>query len=76
MQRKESTVSDTYDVSGMSCEGCAKSVTRAIQAAAPQARVQVDLEKNTVTVEECADEAVIAQAVADAGFGFEGRVEG
>ncbi len=76
MQQKENTVGDTYDVSGMSCEGCAKSVTRAIQAAAPQARVQVDLEKNTVTVEDCADEALIAQAVGDAGFGFEGRVEG
>ena len=76
MQRKESPVGDIYGVSGMSCEGCVRSVMRAIQAAAPQARVQVDLEKNTVTVNECPDEALIAQAVADAGFGFEGRVEG
>ncbi len=76
MQRKEGTVGDIYGVSGMTCEGCAKSVTRAIQAAAPQARVQVDLQKNTVTVEECADAALIAQAVADAGFGFEGRMDG
>ena len=67
---------DVYSVSGMSCQGCVKSVTRAIQAAAPQARVHVDLEKNTVTVADCADAALIAQAVADAGFGFEGRADG
>ncbi len=76
MQQKEGTLSNTYGVSGMTCDGCAKSVTRAIQAAAPQARIQVDLEKNTVTVEDCADAALIAQAVADAGFGFKGRMDG
>ena len=65
-------MSETYTVHGMSCGGCAKSVTNAIQTAAPGAQVDVDLENKTVSVKGASEEAV-KQAVADAGFEFVGK---
>lgn len=62
-------MSDTYTVLGMSCGGCAKSVTNAIQDAAPGASVSIDLEAKAVTVDG-ADETTVKQAVASAGFEF------
>lgn len=66
-------MSATYRVTGMSCGGCSKSVTSAIQEIAPGAKVEVNLEAKAVTVDG-ADEAQVRQAVDAAGFGFEGRV--
>lgn len=63
----------TYRVTGMSCGGCSKSVTSAIQEIAPGAKVEVNLEAKAVTVDG-ADEAQVRQAVDAAGFGFEGKV--
>lgn len=63
----------TYRVTGMSCGGCSKSVTSAIQEIAPGAKVEVDLAAKAVIVDG-ADEAQVKQAVDAAGFGFEGRV--
>ncbi len=65
------TNSDTYKVLGMSCGGCAKSVTNAIQDAAPGADVVVDLDAKTVSVVG-ADAGAVQQAVEDAGFEFSG----
>ncbi len=62
----------TYGVSGMSCEGCVRSVTNAVSAAAKGATVTVDLAAGTVTVAETVPEEVVRQAVEDAGFTFEG----
>ena len=62
----------TYKVSGMTCMGCANSVTNAIKAVAPEADVAVDLEGKMVTVDGSADAAAVAQAVNDAGFEFGG----
>ncbi len=62
----------TYRVNGMSCQGCANSVTSAIKAIAPTAGVEVNLEAKTVSVEGLVDEAGVAQAVAGAGFEFSG----
>ena len=62
-----------YVVQGMTCDGCAKSVTKAIRALAPAAIVEVDLEGKTVGVEGLDDEAAIERAVEDAGFDFGGR---
>lgn len=69
-------MSDTYLVTGMTCEGCVRAVTNAIQRAVPGAGVEVDLTSGKVTVEGADGEQAIAQAVDDAGFGFEGRAEG
>ncbi|CCG41003.1 heavy-metal-associated domain-containing protein [Magnetospirillum molischianum] len=66
-------MSTTYRVTGMTCGGCARAVTQAITEAAPAATVDVDLDRQTVTVEGT-DEALIKVAIDAAGFGFEGRV--
>ena len=64
-------MSETYKVIGMSCGGCAKSVTSAIQSAAPGSDVDVDLDNKTVSVNG-AEETIVKQAVEDAGFEFAG----
>lgn len=65
-------MSDIYKVNGMTCGGCAKSVTNAIVGAAPGAEVDVKLDDKTVVVDG-ANEAAVKQAVEDAGFEFAGR---
>lgn len=62
----------TYKVSGMTCGGCARSVEQAIKAAAPSAQVSVDLAAGKVSVDGGVDDKVIAKAVDDAGFDYEG----
>jgi len=64
-----------YKVDGMSCGGCAASVTKAILALAPGVQVQVQLDGGLVIVEGAADEAVVKQAVQNAGFGFAGALD-
>ncbi len=64
-------MSETYKVIGMSCGGCAKSVTSAIQSVAPGSDVDVDLDNKTVSVNG-AEETIVKQAVEDAGFEFAG----
>ncbi|CAA7614584.1 Copper chaperone [Candidatus Terasakiella magnetica] len=61
----------TYRVTGMTCGGCARSVESAIKAVAADAKVTIDVAKAAVTVDG-ASEALVKQAVDDAGFGFEG----
>ncbi len=62
----------TYKIDGMTCEGCVRAVTRALEAA--NARdVVVDLEAGTVRVGSLAEDGV-RQVVEDAGFDFGGAV--
>ncbi len=64
-----------YKVVGMTCDGCASSVTKAIQAALPATAVDVNLEANEVKVEDpggIIDDATIKQAVESAGFEYAG----
>lgn len=64
----------SYKVEGMRCGGCSSSVERSILALAPAAKVEVDLAAATVTVEGVDDDALVQQAVDDAGFTFAGPV--
>ncbi len=64
-------MSDTYVVNGMTCEGCSRSVTQAIESAIPGARVEVDLAAGRIAVTG-GEAAQVAQAVDDAGFEFGG----
>ncbi len=57
-----------YRVEGMTCGGCASSVTKAIQRVAPSTIVQVTLEGGKVVVEGAHDERAVREAVEDAGF--------
>ena len=62
----------TYNVSGMSCDHCVKSLTSAIKAVAPEATVEVDLQGKKVAVDGFDDAAAIAKAIGEAGFEFLG----
>jgi len=64
-------MSASYLVDGMTCGGCANSVTNAIKAKEPDAKVEIDLATKKVTVDGIEDVAVKA-AVEDAGFDFLG----
>lgn len=66
-------MSQTYKVIGMSCGGCAASVTNAIQDAAPGATVEVNLDEKSIAVEG-ADQTTVQKAVQEAGFEFAGVV--
>ena len=58
----------TYDVEGMTCGGCVKSVTRAIQAVSPGSMVKVDLATKKVAVDGATNSAGIEAAIRAAGF--------
>ena len=64
-------MTDTYIVGGMTCEGCSRSVTKAIEAAIPGAFVEVDLAAGRVAVTG-GEASQVAQAVDDAGFEYGG----
>lgn len=62
----------TYEVKGMTCQGCARSVTNAIASQLPNVKTEVNLEGASVTIEGEHDAAKVEQAVEDAGFTFGG----
>lgn len=64
-------MSKVYEVDGMTCQGCANSLTNAITKEIPTASVVVDLENARVTVEPPDDEKV-QRAVEVAGFNYRG----
>lgn len=68
-------MSRTYRVSGMTCEGCVRSVTNAIRQRLPDAAVQVDLGKGIVRVDGVDDDREVREAVDEAGFDFGGAVD-
>jgi len=55
-------------VSGMTCGGCIKAVTKAIQSQDAQAKVEVDLASQIVSLETSLSAAQASQIIADAGF--------
>ncbi|OJW18626.1 MAG: hypothetical protein BGO51_25835 [Rhodospirillales bacterium 69-11] len=55
-------------VNGMTCDHCVRAVETAVGAAAPGARVQVDLSKGEVTVDGKADPRKVQDAIIDAGY--------
>jgi len=57
-----------FTVEGMTCGGCAGSVTRAVQQADKNARVEVDLATKTVKVESTLPSLQIIDAITNAGF--------
>ncbi|WP_029008199.1 heavy-metal-associated domain-containing protein [Azospirillum halopraeferens] len=65
-------MAETFRVDGMTCGGCARSVTNAIVKLVPQARVEVDLPSGTVAVDGASDDEV-QRAVESAGFDFRGK---
>ena len=62
----------TYRVSGMTCGGCVRSVTRAVEAALASVEVEVSLEQGSVRIRGHHDPEAVKRAVEDAGFSFGG----
>jgi copper chaperone len=58
----------TYRVGGMTCDGCVKAVTRAIQRLDPGAAVTVDLANGKVDVDGTLAKDAVQRAVEGAGF--------
>jgi len=65
-------MADSYKVGGMTCQGCARSVTNAITRVAADARVMVDLGARTVTIDGAVGADAVRKAVEAAGFEFLG----
>ena len=55
-------------VEGMTCDGCVRAVTKAVQRADPGARVAVDLQSGRVSVESSASRERLAEAIEAAGY--------
>lgn len=55
-------------IDNMTCGGCARSVTKAIQSVDAQAKVDIDLEARLVSVTSAADEAAIVAVLEDVGY--------
>jgi copper chaperone len=58
----------TLFVTGITCGGCTKAVTRAIQMQDAKATVQVDLATQKVEIESKLDREVLITIVTNAGF--------
>jgi copper chaperone len=58
----------TLKVSGMTCGGCINAVTRAVQAQDPQAKVEVDLATQLVTLETSLSQELASGLITEAGF--------
>jgi copper chaperone len=65
------------EVEGMTCGGCATSVRRALEAAAPGSVVEVELERRRARVEGGdVDPDALREAVLDAGFEVRALTDG
>ncbi|GJD72323.1 heavy-metal-associated domain-containing protein [Methylobacterium goesingense] len=65
----DATPSDLLmQVEGMTCDGCAAAVRRAIQRLDPDARVAVDLDHGRVAVTTTAQALSVAEALTGAGY--------
>jgi copper chaperone len=62
----------TYTVEGMTCDGCVKTLTRALERALPSVKIDVTLEGGKVNVDGEHTEEAVRQAVEDAGYDFVG----
>ena len=57
-----------FAIPDMVCGGCVASVTRAVQAVDPAARVAANLETHTVEIESASAANALAAAITEAGF--------
>jgi len=64
--------SKTYRVDGMTCRGCVASLTRALQDALPDQKIEVTLEGGLARIEGAHDPRKVEQTVNDAGYTYLG----
>jgi copper chaperone len=58
----------TLQITGMTCDGCARAVERVIKAQDPRASVKVDLGSGRVEADTSAAPAALVTAIAAAGY--------
>ena len=63
-----------FSVPRMSCGGCAKAVTRAIQSLDPHATVRANLARREIRVTASATEPALLAALQQAGYAAEPRI--
>jgi copper chaperone len=64
---------NAYRIDGMTCDGCAKAVLRAVQHVASGREIRVDRSRDRVEIAgEPLDEAILRRAVEAAGFVYGG----
>ena len=63
-------------VPDITCDGCAETISESIKTMEPDAKVDVDVNAKTVTVESAASEETIKQAIVAAGYEVEGYQAG
>ena len=56
-----------FNVPTISCEGCAETITKAIKVADSEAKVDVNVEAKTVTVETAISESSVRQVIVGSG---------
>lgn len=59
-------------VPNIMCSDCAQTITESITTMEPDAKVEVDVQAKTVTVESAASEETIKQSIVAAGYTVEG----
>lgn len=59
-------------VPNIMCSDCASTISEAIHTMEPDAKIDVDVQAKTVTVEAQASEETIKQAITSAGYQIEG----
>lgn len=64
----------TYRVTGMTCGGCAKSLSQAIARSLPELHFEVSVEHDSLTVTGAHDLPRVQEAVESAGFDFGGAL--
>jgi len=57
-----------FRIEKMRCGGCAKTISSTIYTTDPSARIDIDLATKRVDVNSDADQALLKQALADAGY--------
>ena len=60
-----------FEVPAMTCGGCARKITNAVKACAPEAVLEIDIAARQVKIEAQAPRAAIEAAIREAGYGFE-----
>ncbi|MBN8975953.1 MAG: heavy-metal-associated domain-containing protein [Rhizobiales bacterium] len=57
-----------FKIENMTCGGCARSVTKAIQSVDPSAKVETNPAARSVKIETTATQAALLQVLEEAGF--------
>ena len=57
-----------FVVSDMTCDGCVRAITKAVQSVDPAASVSADLVSKRVQVQSASPPAALAEAIDEAGF--------